>query len=794
LNDKGSIVHFRKSTSAVAVAALFGVLPLGANGQSASYAGSPYTGTAPSVPVVIPAVNFDKGGAGVAYHDRSTANLGGQYRPSESVDIYRSSDNVIGPYEVANFQTGEWMNYTVNVPASGTYVLSIRASNNQATGAFHIEVDGVNVTGTISVPKTGGWNRYEWFGKKAVVLSAGKHVVKIVSEKQWFNVTALSIQSSGQIGYTGTPYSGTPYTAPATFPAVNFDKGGDGVGYHDLSPGNLGGLYRASESVDIYPSLDSVGGPYKVQNFQTGEWMTYTIDVPTGGNYDLGIRSANNLAASGAFRMEVDGVNVTGSIPVTNTGGWDAYQWFGKKGIPLTAGKHVLKLVSEQEWFDVSAITVLPTSTGGSTGGGTGEAPTNGYAGTPYNGTPIAAPATFPAVNFDKGGEGIAYHDLSSGNLGGLYRTSESVDIYSSKDSAVGPYKVQNFQTGEWMSYTVDVPASGNYDIGIRAANNLTTGTSGAFHIEVDGVNVTGSVSVPITGSWDTYQWFGKKAVPLTAGKHVIKLISEQQWFDVSALTVLASSTSTGSTDTPSSTPLWSAGMEAGNLVGWYENNGTGPFTSGDGIGRTYGNNGEYSEASKEQARSGSWSAKLAITASQESAVRLWRMKESKENRELYYSLWYFIPHHYKVDAGGWNNVLQYKSATPDGKHDPFFLLGWTNDATTGAMHLGLHWWQPSLEGPLPGQSGKRTWRFPAPMPTGRWFNIEVRYACAGDFTGTVQVWQDGVQMIKLEGVRTRYLDGNCLFAVTNYATKISPLPYYFYVDDVVISRTRVWQ
>src|SRR5579859_1877887 len=120
-------------------------------------------------------------------------------------------------------------------------------------------------------------------------------------------------------------------------------------------------------------------------------------------------------------------------------------------------------------------------------------APLGAYAAsTPYSGTPVALPATIPAVNFDKGGEGVAYHDLSSGNLGGLFRTTESVDIYASTDTASGPYQVQNFQTGEWMAYTVNAPTSANYDIAIRASNNWSANS--AFHIEVDGVNVSGSV------------------------------------------------------------------------------------------------------------------------------------------------------------------------------------------------------------------------------------------------------------------------------------------------------------
>ena len=47
-----------------------------------------------------------------------------------------------------------------------------------------------------------------------------------------------------------------------------------------------------------------------------------------------------------------------------------------------------------------------------------------------------------------------------------------------------------------------------HFDLSIHAASNYST--AGAFHIEVDGKDVTGKVSVDKTGGWDTYKWFGK--------------------------------------------------------------------------------------------------------------------------------------------------------------------------------------------------------------------------------------------------------------------------------------------
>src|SRR4030095_14253681 len=95
---------------------------------------------------------------------------------------------------VTNFQAGEWLAYTVNVSSAGKYDLAVRAANGQAAGAsLHIEIDGVNVSGTVPVPGTGGASTYRWFGKPDVSLTAGKHVIKVMADQQSFNMNAVSV-------------------------------------------------------------------------------------------------------------------------------------------------------------------------------------------------------------------------------------------------------------------------------------------------------------------------------------------------------------------------------------------------------------------------------------------------------------------------------------------------------------------------------------------------------------------------------------------------------------------------
>jgi len=127
------------------------------------------------------------------------------------------------------------------------------------------------------------------------------------------------------------------------------------VAYHDNVPGNAGGAYR-TEDVDIIPPMGNSTG-YVVNNIQTGEWIEYTINVAATGVYRIDLNVSSELATS-QFRVEIDGVNVTGTVPVPNTGWWGTFQLVGTGGISLSAGQHVLRVYSEQEYFNLDAVRI----------------------------------------------------------------------------------------------------------------------------------------------------------------------------------------------------------------------------------------------------------------------------------------------------------------------------------------------------------------------------------------------------------------------------------------------------
>jgi hypothetical protein len=146
--------------------------------MSASSSTSTPTTTATSLTVQFE--DYDSGGQNVGYYDTTTGNTGGVYR-SDNVDIATTTDTG-GGYVVGWVQAGEWLDYTRTIAAAGTYAIDVRVASNGAGGTFHIEVDGANVTGAMTVPNTGGWQTWKTITRTGVVFAAGPHVIRVVMD------------------------------------------------------------------------------------------------------------------------------------------------------------------------------------------------------------------------------------------------------------------------------------------------------------------------------------------------------------------------------------------------------------------------------------------------------------------------------------------------------------------------------------------------------------------------------------------------------------------------------------
>jgi len=87
----------------------------------------------------------------------------------------------------------------------------------------------------------------------------------------------------GALAWLASTVALMPRTScPAHSRRKNFDQGGEGVGYHDNTPGNQGGApYDADVDIfysDNFFSHDQI----VVKNFESGEWLAYRSTCRSG--------------------------------------------------------------------------------------------------------------------------------------------------------------------------------------------------------------------------------------------------------------------------------------------------------------------------------------------------------------------------------------------------------------------------------------------------------------------------------------------------------------------------------
>lgn len=111
----------------------------------------------------------------------------------------------------------------------------------------------------------------------------------------------------------------------------------------------------------------------------------------------------------------------------------------------------------------------------------------------------LKIPGVVKAIEFDLGGEGVAYHDFNEGverGLGGndnpRYSVAGSEDVEI--EQSAGDYCVSAIRHGEWLNYTFSDMEKGTYEIILTTASNA--GKSADVNVWLDGKILA---TVPIT-------------------------------------------------------------------------------------------------------------------------------------------------------------------------------------------------------------------------------------------------------------------------------------------------------
>jgi endoglucanase len=165
------------------------------------------------IPGTIHTSDFDLGRNGIAFYDTDIAtyhsntgtytawNSGWTYR-NDGVDVENAYD--LDPesntFNVGWTKDNEWMQYTVDVDSSAVYAVKIRYACSSSKGSsIRLRCNGTDLTGSLSLPTTGGDKTWKYLSVNDVVLYKGKQKITLYIEKGGANLGFLKFDISKKL-------------------------------------------------------------------------------------------------------------------------------------------------------------------------------------------------------------------------------------------------------------------------------------------------------------------------------------------------------------------------------------------------------------------------------------------------------------------------------------------------------------------------------------------------------------------------------------------------------------------
>ena len=247
------------------------------------------------------------------------------YTSMSGVQLEATTDTD-GGQNVGWIEAGDWLEYEINVPASGSYTLNYRVASETTGGSIAFSVDGANQA-TTSFGATGGWQIWETVSE-TVSLAAGSHIIRLTASTGGWNINWWAVEETG---------------------------GGNDVFSQQIEAED----YSVMAGVQTETCLE---GGLNVGYLDAGDWMVWDVDVPSSGRYQIDYRVASTNG-NGAFQLEkAGGSPVYGSpVGVPNTGGWQNWTTVSQT-VNLPAGPQQIAISVQTgdwnlNWLKISSST-----------------------------------------------------------------------------------------------------------------------------------------------------------------------------------------------------------------------------------------------------------------------------------------------------------------------------------------------------------------------------------------------------------------------------------------------------
>ncbi|MBO9585063.1 MAG: PQQ-dependent sugar dehydrogenase [Flavobacterium sp.] len=239
---------------------------------------APYLGIVAQIPGIIEAENYDVGPG--AFLDK---NGGGDtaYRAGDGVGTEACNE---GGFNLAYVAKDEWLKYTAKVNTTGNYAVNLRIATPYNTRKLHLEVDGVNVTGVVNIPNTGGFQAWQTVTIPNIPLTQGNHTITLYFDENDINVNKMEFVLSGNNTAPVADFEFSPQTGCLNT-AVNFTS---------VSTGTIDS-YTWNFGTNAQPATATGIGPHSVIFSTEGtREVSLTVTNSNGSNTKKVFYTVNN--------------------------------------------------------------------------------------------------------------------------------------------------------------------------------------------------------------------------------------------------------------------------------------------------------------------------------------------------------------------------------------------------------------------------------------------------------------------------------------------------------------------
>ncbi|MBX0288926.1 carbohydrate-binding protein [Hymenobacter sp. HSC-4F20] len=209
-----------------------------------------------------------------------------------------------GGVNVDWFETGDWLDYSVNVATAGSYTVGFRVASANGGATLQLRNSGGAVLGSINVGNTGGWQSWQTINT-TVSLPAGRQTLRLyAAASTGCNVNWLNFS-----------------TASSSFTTLLQAES-----------------YSSMNGVQVETTTDT-GGGQNVGYLDAGDWMAYSnVTFPTTGAYTIEYRVASPSGGTLSSDLNAGSIQL-GNTTIPATGGWQNWTTVSKT-VTINAGTY----------------------------------------------------------------------------------------------------------------------------------------------------------------------------------------------------------------------------------------------------------------------------------------------------------------------------------------------------------------------------------------------------------------------------------------------------------------------